>query len=130
MKLVCVIVGDPEAQHQPFFLRAFKLREIKKATQDFNEEWLLGQGGFGKVYRGSLKDPETGRTVLAAVKRLNPDSIQGQREWLVIFSTSRCSVCFEIMCFLLKATDLKGVASLRSWNSLFSLIPCRQKFRF
>lgn len=71
-------------RRQSFFLKTYKLREIKEATQNFSEKWLLGEGGFGKVYRGSVKHPETGNDVLAAVKRLNSSRRQGKKEWLVI----------------------------------------------
>lgn len=44
----------------------FTFRDIVKATEEFNQKYCIGKGGFGSVYRATLS---TGQTV--AVKRLN-----------------------------------------------------------
>ena len=36
----------------------FTLREMEEATNSFSEENLLGKGGFGRVYRGTLQSGE------------------------------------------------------------------------
>ncbi|CAI5499067.1 unnamed protein product [Closterium sp. Naga37s-1] len=68
----------------PFELRTFKFKELHKATQAFKEpDNVLGEGGFGKVYKGFLKDWEGSKEAFPiAVKKLNPNSFQGQQEWL------------------------------------------------
>ncbi|KAL4570978.1 hypothetical protein LXL04_017727 [Taraxacum kok-saghyz] len=43
---------------------------IKDATNNFGEGNLIGEGGFGKVFRGEFLDSE-GETTVAAVKRLD-----------------------------------------------------------
>lgn len=58
--------------------RHFSLDEMRSATYDFSDDVLIGVGGFGKVYRGAID----GGTTLVAVKRLNPTSRQGRREFL------------------------------------------------
>ncbi|PIA46054.1 hypothetical protein AQUCO_01600374v1 [Aquilegia coerulea] len=46
-------------------LRQFSLRELQTATENFNPKLILGQGGFGNVYKGRLGDG-----TIVAVKRL------------------------------------------------------------
>lgn len=49
---------------------------VQEATNNFDESWVIGIGGFGKVYKGTLND---GTKV--AVKRGNPRSQQGLAEF-------------------------------------------------
>lgn len=56
--------------------RFFTFQEIMDATNKFDESSLLGVGGFGRVYQGTLED---GTKV--AVKRGNPRSEQGLAEF-------------------------------------------------
>ncbi|KAF8036482.1 hypothetical protein BT93_C2260 [Corymbia citriodora subsp. variegata] len=60
-----------------FAKRNFTLDEVQEFTSVFSEANLLGEGGFGRVYRGVLP---TGEVV--AVKRLKVGSGQGEREFL------------------------------------------------
>ncbi|EPS60576.1 hypothetical protein M569_14225, partial [Genlisea aurea] len=68
-------------------LRKFTYNELKLATRNFRPDSLLGEGGFGCVFKGWINEtdatpvrPGTGLTV--AVKTLNHDGLQGHREWL------------------------------------------------
>ncbi|CAN7115799.1 unnamed protein product [Brassica rapa subsp. narinosa] len=54
----------------------YPLALIKEATDDFNESLVIGVGGFGKVYKGVLRD----KTEIA-VKRAAPKSRQGLAEF-------------------------------------------------
>ncbi|XP_047332195.1 cysteine-rich receptor-like protein kinase 43 [Impatiens glandulifera] len=55
----------------------FSFETLVTATRDFHPENKLGQGGFGPVYKGRLKD---GREI--AVKKLAKSSNQGKTEFL------------------------------------------------
>jgi serine/threonine protein kinase len=57
--------------------RHFSLDEIKTATHNFHEELIIGVGGFGNVYKGFIDEG----TMTVAIKRLNPESKQGFREF-------------------------------------------------
>ncbi|GAV67934.1 Pkinase domain-containing protein [Cephalotus follicularis] len=68
-------------------LRKFSFNELKQATRNFRPESLLGEGGFGCVFKGWVNEngtapvkPGTGLSV--AVKTLNHDGLQGHKEWL------------------------------------------------
>ncbi|CAH8386808.1 unnamed protein product [Eruca vesicaria subsp. sativa] len=54
----------------------YPLALIKEATDDFSESLVIGVGGFGKVYKGVLRD----KTEIA-VKRAAPKSRQGLAEF-------------------------------------------------
>ncbi|KAI6670375.1 hypothetical protein NL676_005260 [Syzygium grande] len=58
--------------------RHFSLAEIRAATNDFDEVFVVGVGGFGNVYKGYVD----GGTTQVAIKRLNPGSQQGLHEFL------------------------------------------------
>ncbi|XP_071696938.1 uncharacterized protein [Rutidosis leptorrhynchoides] len=58
---------------------SFSLEEIKRATDDFANENCLGEGGFGKVFRGHIS--EHGYNGLVAVKQLKMGSNQGVVEF-------------------------------------------------
>ncbi|CAH9083533.1 unnamed protein product [Cuscuta europaea] len=59
--------------------RAFTYQQLVVATQNFNLHSLLGEGGFGRVYKGHLHT--TNKDV--AVKKLDRNGLQGNREFLV-----------------------------------------------
>lgn len=40
----------------PYEARVFKYSELVSATGNFKEESLIGEGGFGRVYKGYLDD--------------------------------------------------------------------------
>ncbi|KAM3259619.1 hypothetical protein ACQJBY_051095 [Aegilops geniculata] len=62
----------PEHNHEFPFVT---FEEIALATHNFSETCVIGQGGFGKVFKGLLGGQEV------AVKRLSKDSKQGTKEF-------------------------------------------------
>lgn len=55
----------------------FSLGEIRAATNNFSRAQVIGEGGFGKVFKGHINSGET----LVAVKGLEPTSQQGAHEF-------------------------------------------------
>ncbi|KAK9924868.1 hypothetical protein M0R45_033215 [Rubus argutus] len=55
----------------------FSLAEIKEATENFNDIFIIGVGGFGNVYKGYVD----GGSTPVAIKRLKPESSQGAHEF-------------------------------------------------
>ncbi|KAG6642458.1 probable receptor-like protein kinase At1g30570 [Carya illinoinensis] len=56
--------------------KRFTFAEIRAATDNFDENLVIGVGGFGKVYKGEIEDGTR-----AAIKRANPQSEQGLAEF-------------------------------------------------
>ncbi|KAM1576075.1 hypothetical protein ACFX13_033272 [Malus domestica] len=59
--------------------QTFVFRELAAATRNFRAECPLGEGGFGRVFKGRLE--RTNQVV--AIKQLDRDGLQGNREFLV-----------------------------------------------
>ncbi|XAR57120.1 Non-specific serine/threonine protein kinase [Bertholletia excelsa] len=72
-----VVQKDKPSTH--IAAQTFTFRELAAATKNFRSECLLGEGGFGRVYKGCLES--TGQVV--AVKQLDRNGLQGNREFLV-----------------------------------------------
>ncbi|KAL8153536.1 hypothetical protein V2J09_011296 [Rumex salicifolius] len=62
----------------------FTFEEMKMATKHFRPDLVIGEGGFGVVYRGIIDESVRPgyKTVEVAIKQLNPNGFQGDREWL------------------------------------------------
>lgn len=68
-------------------LKAFSFNELKTATKNFRPDSLIGEGGFGYVYKGwideqTLSPSRPGSGMVVAVKKLKPEGLQGHKEWL------------------------------------------------
>ncbi|XP_076883086.1 putative serine/threonine-protein kinase PBL10 isoform X2 [Bidens hawaiensis] len=68
-------------------LKSFTFNELKNATRNFRPDSVLGEGGFGSVFKGwvdeqSLAASKPGTGIVIAVKRLNQEGLQGHKEWL------------------------------------------------
>ncbi|MQL82476.1 hypothetical protein Taro_014960 [Colocasia esculenta] len=64
-------------------LIAFTLFELETITKSFRSDYILGEGGFGTVYKGYIdENVRVGlKSLPVAVKVLNKDGHQGHREW-------------------------------------------------
>ncbi|XP_025816268.1 receptor-like cytoplasmic kinase 176 isoform X2 [Panicum hallii] len=68
-------------------VRSFTFNELRTSTRNFRPDSVLGEGGFGFVFKGWIDEktfaparPGTGMVI--AVKKLNQEGFQGHREWL------------------------------------------------
>ncbi|KAK9282847.1 hypothetical protein L1049_011070 [Liquidambar formosana] len=57
----------------------FTFNELAAATKNFRPDCLLGEGGFGRVYKGRLESTNQ----IVAIKQLDRNGLQGNREFLV-----------------------------------------------
>ncbi|KAK9990008.1 hypothetical protein SO802_024993 [Lithocarpus litseifolius] len=67
-------------------LKAFSFTDLKTATNRFKSDSVLGEGGFGKVFKGWVDEktlaPSNSCTGMAvAIKKWNPESMQAFQEW-------------------------------------------------
>ncbi|KAJ4774145.1 Protein kinase superfamily protein [Rhynchospora pubera] len=73
----------PYIAQMPSNLRIFMYQELRNATRNFSRALMLGEGGFGCVYRGTIKSVlEPHRKMDVAVKQLGRKGLQGHKEWL------------------------------------------------
>ncbi|XP_042505930.1 LOW QUALITY PROTEIN: probable serine/threonine-protein kinase PBL17 [Macadamia integrifolia] len=62
----------------------FTHNELRLATKNFRPDQVIGEGGFGVVYKGIIDENiRSGyQTTEVAIKVLDPEGLQGDREWL------------------------------------------------
>jgi len=82
--------------------KRFRYNELESATSKFSESEKLGQGGFGGVYKGFLKDLNS----YVAIKRVSRESKQGVKEY---------------------ATEVKVISQLRHKNLVQLLGWCHRE---
>ncbi|KAL1358073.1 probable serine/threonine-protein kinase PBL2 isoform X5 [Arachis hypogaea] len=68
-------------------LKSFSFNDLKEATKNFRRENLIGEGGFGRVFKGwidgnNYAPTKPGSGIVVAIKSLKPESFQGHKEWL------------------------------------------------
>jgi serine/threonine protein kinase len=69
------LLEDWELQYGP---HRFKFKDLYIATKGFRDKEILGAGGFGRVYRGTLPTSK----IEIAVKRVSHESRQGMKEFV------------------------------------------------
>ncbi|KAJ1430705.1 Serine/threonine-protein kinase, active site [Sesbania bispinosa] len=68
---------NPEIDEGIHNVKIYTYKELRNATDDFSPANKIGEGGFGSVYKGRLKDGK-----VAAIKVLSAESRQGVNEFL------------------------------------------------
>ncbi|CAN1253226.1 Probable serine/threonine-protein kinase PBL3 [Linum perenne] len=71
----------------PSNLKSFTFNDLRNATKNFKSETLLGEGGFGCVFKGwidgnTFAPAKPGTGIVVAIKKLKTESFQGHKEWL------------------------------------------------
>lgn len=61
----------------PPSVKTFSLAELEKATDGFSSKRVLGEGGFGRVYKGVMENESE-----VAVKLLTREDRSGDREFI------------------------------------------------
>ncbi|XP_025791429.1 U-box domain-containing protein 70-like isoform X2 [Panicum hallii] len=61
----------------------FSLAELKLATENFSESMKIGEGGYGRVYKGTIGDTAVAVKILAHTENLQ-GLLQFQREVLIL----------------------------------------------
>ncbi|XP_043712579.1 probable serine/threonine-protein kinase PBL21 [Telopea speciosissima] len=70
--------GNNSISYNSTAARSFTFHDLATATRNFKPTNLIGEGGFGRVYKGRL---DTGQIV--AVKQLDQNGLQGNQEFVV-----------------------------------------------
>ncbi|KAL8193171.1 hypothetical protein R6Q57_027075 [Mikania cordata] len=64
-------------------LKEFSIAELKTATRNFNRALMIGEGGFGGVFRAVIRKTDgSGQKIDVAVKQLSRRGLQGHKEWV------------------------------------------------
>ncbi|XP_047327093.1 probable serine/threonine-protein kinase PBL10 [Impatiens glandulifera] len=68
-------------------LKKFTFDELRNATRNFRPDSVVGEGGFGSVFKGWIDEhlqlaATPGSGLAIAVKKLNQEGLQGHKEWL------------------------------------------------
>lgn len=74
---------EDQIQHSSMSPKKYTLKELIKATNGFNHQNKLGEGGFGTVYKGILGN----NNKEIAVKRVSKNSRQGKQEFVAEVTT-------------------------------------------
>lgn len=67
--------GEGTSSHMPQFFSEFSFSEIEEATNNFDPSLKIGEGGYGSIYKGVLRNTQV------AIKMLHAHSMQGPSEF-------------------------------------------------
>ncbi|XP_008232891.1 PREDICTED: U-box domain-containing protein 33 [Prunus mume] len=67
--------GEASSSHLPQFFTEFSFTEIEEATRNFDPSLKIGEGGYGSIFKGSLRHTQV------AIKLLHAHSMQGPSEF-------------------------------------------------
>ncbi|KAF4392703.1 hypothetical protein G4B88_029442 [Cannabis sativa] len=114
------LIKGKDDQEEDMELPQYDLLTIITATDNFSENNKLGEGGFGSVYKGKLKDKQE-----IAVKRLSTSSGQGVKEFkneVVLIAKLQHRNLVKLLGFCIQGEEKLLVYEYLSNNSLDSFI--------
>ncbi|GKC10847.1 concanavalin A-like lectin/glucanase, partial [Tanacetum coccineum] len=98
------------------------------ATENFNESLVVGRGGFGKVYEGTIFNGS--RSINVAIKRLDCTSHQGPTEfWAEVDMLTKLRHCNLVLlsCYYATGKSDKEVVVYAFGGSVFVEMLCRKR---
>lgn len=89
-------------------LKVFALDDLKTATKNFSRSLMIGEGGFGGVFRGIIQNPQDSRKKIdIAVKQLSRRGLQASKAPLslsffptfsfLLYFGLNISICFDLV---------------------------------
>lgn len=93
-KLLNLLLGVKQSPHDMISHKAFSHQELHQASAGFSTVNIVGEGGFGNVYRGELPDG-----ALIAIKRLDRCGLQVSPD--VVLQHNLCSCFFTYWAYRL-----------------------------
>ncbi|XP_075643734.1 putative serine/threonine-protein kinase PIX13 [Castanea sativa] len=105
-------------------LRIFTFTELKVATKNFRPDTVLGEGEFGQVFKGLLKDK--GQSMSGKPKNFRPDTVLGGggfgqvfKGWLKYMRQSKSG---NRMAITVKKLSTEGLQGFQEWLSEVNLL--------
>lgn len=76
--MIIIVAGkeNKSLKYDKISLRRFDLEELERATKNFSQDFLLGSGAFGNVYKGTFDLEGT-----LAIKRSHSESLLTVQEF-------------------------------------------------
>jgi hypothetical protein len=74
-------------------LQVFSFQELREATNGFNRLLKIGEGGFGSVYKGTIRPANgQGDPIVVAIKKLNNHGLQVQSHCFFVIAVLNLSI--------------------------------------
>ena len=106
-------------------LRVFSFAELKNATRNFRPDSILGEGGFGRVFKGWVNEKTLARSkadtgMIVAIKKRNQESLQGFEEWEVLFCNSNklLNILLLVILYFIKSNPCLAKNGKKNLNKL------------
>ncbi|CAK9143337.1 unnamed protein product [Ilex paraguariensis] len=72
--------------HMPHFFSDFSFSEIEEATRNFDPSLKIGEGGYGSIYKGLLRQTQVAIKMLHSYSQQGPSEFQQEVRWFEHYS--------------------------------------------